>query len=103
MATGDYEGRILIWKLSTGAKIMGLFHKAERYEASVDKLAWLPTKDTKDDSDVMLLLSAGGDGIIRVWNIALRPQLITTIAGAHGRLEQVWGIFSQNSGSDFLS
>lgn len=88
MATGDYEGRILIWRLSTGAKCMGLFHRAERYEAAVDKLAWLPTKDARDDNEVLLLLSAGGDGIVRVWNISQQPQLITTIDGAHGRLEQ---------------
>ena len=92
MATGDYEGRILIWKLSTGAKCMGLFHRAERYEASVDKLAWLHTRDAKDDSEVLLLLSAGGDGIVRVWNISQTPQLITTIDGAYGRLDQAEAI-----------
>lgn len=42
LATGDYEGRINIWDLHTGEKRMWMCHRAERYETSVERLAWLP-------------------------------------------------------------
>lgn len=87
MATGDYEGKILIWKLSTGTKLMVLFHRADRYEASVDKLTWVTV--SSDGNETALLLSAGGDGVVRVWSIEREPKLIATLDGAHGRLEQV--------------
>ena len=88
MATGDYEGRILIWRLSTGSKQMEVRHEADRHEAAVDKVLWLVTHTATDASELLLLLSAGGDGRIRVWRIAQPPQLLTTFDGAHGRFEQ---------------
>lgn len=37
----------------------------------------------------LLLLSCGGDGLIRVWHIAGLGKLICTLPGAQGKLEQV--------------
>jgi len=89
LATGDYEGKIFVWKLSTGAKKIALYHRAERYETSIDQLLWLPTIDQTGDQ-ILLLLSAGGDGIIRVWLISSsQPRLLVTLEGAHGRLGEV--------------
>ena len=88
MATGDYEGRILIWRLSTGSKQMEVRHEADRHEAAVDKVLWLVTHSAADADELLLLLSAGGDGRIRVWRIAQPPKLLAVFNGAHGRFEQ---------------
>ena len=37
----------------------------------------------------LLLLSCGGDGMIRVWHIASTGKLVCTLPGAQGKLEQV--------------
>ncbi|KAG2498385.1 hypothetical protein HYH03_003644 [Edaphochlamys debaryana] len=41
LATGDYEGRINVYHLFTGEKRTSLFHRAERYESSVERLCWI--------------------------------------------------------------
>ncbi|GIL56855.1 hypothetical protein Vafri_12156, partial [Volvox africanus] len=41
LATGDYEGRINVYHLFTGERRTSLFHRAERYESSVERLCWL--------------------------------------------------------------
>ena len=38
------QGRINIWTLFTGEKKLSLYHRAERYETSVEKLQWLPIR-----------------------------------------------------------
>eukprot|EP00210_Caulerpa_lentillifera_P001429 g1372.t1 len=89
LVTGDYEGKIIVWKLSTGTKKMALYHRAERYETSVDRLLWLNTTNESKE-EMLLLLSAGGDGIIRVWSVlTVQPRLLVTLEGAHGRLGEV--------------
>lgn len=98
LATGDYEGRILLWNLFTGEKRLWLCHRAERYETSVEKLLWLPVRvpgrPCKDDfasnpATPLLLLSGGGDGCVRVWLVGSSGKLLCTLAAAQGRLEQV--------------
>lgn len=89
MATGDYEGKILIWKLSTTIPSMELSHEADPHERSVDRLEWLSTKNAKDGSNLLLLLSAGGDGKIRVWKIAQSAVLLGVLPGVRGKLNQV--------------
>ncbi|KAF5835754.1 WD40-repeat-containing domain protein [Dunaliella salina] len=145
LATGDYEGRITVWNLFSGEKRMSLFHRAERYETSVERLMWLRPHPCQKDSPLkpdlsacsglshrsirrsntgaihaagaavagaasvngslksgsehegstgsdsrgpMLLLSSGGDGMIRVWHIAGTGRLMCTLPGAQGKLEQ---------------
>lgn len=137
LATGDYEGRITIWNPFTGEKRMCLFHRAERYETTVECMLWVPLRSARkkgirsmssslarsnvsaaastvaagvtshagivlntDDpvlnecsplsnSRPMLLLSSGGDGLIRVWLVGSVGKLVCSLQGAQGRLEQV--------------
>ena len=37
----------------------------------------------------MLLISAGGDGVLRVWSVAVSGHLMCTLRGATGHLETV--------------
>jgi WD40 repeat protein len=137
LATGDYEGRITIWNPFTGEKRMCLFHRAERYETTVECMLWVPLRSVRkkavrsllsslgrsnlsmassavaegitshagivmnsDDPALnessllsnahpMLLLSSGGDGLIRVWLVGSVGKLVCSLQGAQGRLEQV--------------
>jgi len=137
LATGDYEGRITVWSIFTGEKRMCLFHRAERFETSVERLLWLPIKhkpgaggDThrsalsgtalstpkmsedgeeaaeawREDTSLitnkngMLLLSCGGDGLMRVWLIGSVGKLVCTMPAAQGKLETVSAIAAD---SDF--
>lgn len=86
IATGDYEGRLNLWTLHSGEKRSSVYHRADRYETSVERLLWIPPA-TPDGP--LLLMSCGGDGIIRVWHVCGAPALKGTFPGAHGRLEQV--------------
>ncbi|KAG1667639.1 hypothetical protein FOA52_004666 [Chlamydomonas sp. UWO 241] len=149
LATGDYEGRITIWQLFTGEKRMCLFHRAERYETSIERMLWMPLKGTgassrastpstfhsgpasvgggrasttgtggrptgdgrgeeeeepeekeawREDASLvsnanpMLLLSCGGDGLMRVWVVGSVGKLVCTMPAAQGKLESVSGI-----------
>ncbi|KAF8071365.1 hypothetical protein HT031_001449 [Scenedesmus sp. PABB004] len=42
LATGDYQGHIVVWGLFTGERKSWLSHRAERYETSVERLLWVP-------------------------------------------------------------
>lgn len=57
-----------------------------RYENSVDCLQWIPLRE---DQRTMLLVSAGGDGVLRVWSVAVSGHLMCTLRGATGHLETV--------------
>uniref|UniRef100_A0A7S0WPJ8 EF-hand domain-containing protein n=1 Tax=Chlamydomonas leiostraca TaxID=1034604 RepID=A0A7S0WPJ8_9CHLO len=111
LATGDYEGRITVWGLFNGEKRLSLFHRAERYETSIEKLMWVPVtrpgstagssrsggtdsarQTQSGGTGPMLLLSCGGDGLMRVWQITTVGKLLCTLPGAQGRLEQVTAI-----------
>jgi len=161
LATGDYEGRITVWNLFSGEKRMSLFHRAERYETSVERLMWLRPHPSQKDASLkpslsacsglshrsirrsntgtshaapavaapaaasvngslksgseqeggggsdsrgpMLLLSCGGDGMIRVWHIAGTGRLMCTLPGAQGKLEQVGSICCNQSHEFFVT
>ncbi|KAJ9529394.1 hypothetical protein QJQ45_013762 [Haematococcus lacustris] len=127
LATGDYEGRITIWNLFTGEKRMSLFHRAERYETSVERLMWLlvkrPNADggasgvdpatrlglpdfigaRREQTQPVILLSCGGDGLIRVWLITTIGKLLCTLPGAQGRLEQVTAMCTDRDNSMLVS
>lgn len=93
LATGDYEGRVNIYNLFTGERRMSLFHRAERYETSVEKLQWLlppPRKGAPAASaQPLLLLSFGGDGLMRIWHIGAMGKLVCTLPAAQGRFDVV--------------
>lgn len=57
-----------------------------RYENSVDCLQWIPLSQ---DQRKMLLVSAGGDGVLRVWSVGITGHLMCTLQGATGHLETV--------------
>lgn len=57
-----------------------------RYENSVDCLQWLPLGE---EQRTMLLVSAGGDGVLRVWSVGATGHLMCTLQGATGHLETV--------------
>ncbi|GFR43071.1 hypothetical protein Agub_g4078 [Astrephomene gubernaculifera] len=141
LATGDYEGRINVYHLFTGEKRTSLFHRAERYESSVERLCWLlppppPTSAARSTSTgsvtfnysrsvgggtsggaarrgsgdagtagggagaaddafwggsggPCLLISFGGDGLMRIWLIGATGKLLATLPAAQGRLDVV--------------
>ncbi|KXZ51188.1 hypothetical protein GPECTOR_13g675 [Gonium pectorale] len=130
LATGDYEGRINVYHLFTGERRTSLFHRAERYESSVERLVWIvppfvcgmgrprPASPavaaraaglgglggvggaggSSYDSDALwagaggapvLLISFGGDGLMRVWLIGATGKLLATLPAAQGRLDTV--------------
>jgi WD40 repeat protein len=55
----------------------------------VDCLQWLPVKDDSAFPGAMVLVSAGGDGVLRVWNVQAVGHLACTLQGAVGHLETV--------------
>lgn len=87
LATGDYEGRINVWNINSGERRMSMFHKADRFENSVEALQWLPiSSDVPEGRHIapMLLLSSGADSIIRVWHVGAVGSLLCTLQGATG-------------------
>ncbi|GIL84419.1 hypothetical protein Vretimale_15893 [Volvox reticuliferus] len=131
LATGDYEGRINVYHLFTGERRTSLFHRAERYESSVERLCWLlpPSRARSlagtttgsisgsmsasisnsfaamaanssisgggdvaagfDGGGPCLLISFGGDGLMRVWLIGATGKLLATLPAAQGRLDVI--------------
>lgn len=88
LATGDYEGRINVWNINSGERRMSMYHKADRYENSVESLQWLPIHCEQHTEAhkiaPMLLLSAGADSIVRVWHVGAVGRLMCTLHGATG-------------------
>lgn len=60
-----------------------------RYENSVDCLQWLPITNDSVPPGAMILVSSGGDGVLRVWNVHALGHLMCTLEGAVGHLETV--------------
>ena len=60
-----------------------------RYENSVDCLQWLPLTNPEAGPGAMILVSAGGDGVLRVWSVQAMGHLMCTLPGALGHLETV--------------
>lgn len=84
--------------------------RAERYETSIEKLMWLPLTLPPGPDGVqpppqlggngpVLLLSCGGDGMIRVWQITTVGKLVCTLPGAQVRvvMAMVWGVLPPHS------
>jgi hypothetical protein len=72
--------------LSTPAQAPDAVRTACRFESAVAALEWLPT------AAALLLVSAGADGGVRVWRVALEGTLLATLDGALGALESVQGL-----------
>jgi hypothetical protein len=72
---------------------MSLFHRAERYETSVEKLQWLLPPPRKGApaaaAQPLLLMSFGGDGLMRIWHIGAMGKLVCTLPAAQGRFDVV--------------
>ena len=60
-----------------------------RYENSVDGLQWLPVTSDSAPPGAMVLVSSGGDGVLRVWSVQALGHLMCTLRGATGHLETV--------------
>lgn len=75
---------------------MWMCHRAERYEVSCEKLLWLMPKGPQP---LLLLLSCGGDGWMRVWHITQSARLVCTQRVAQGRLDQISAICTNEDNS----
>lgn len=52
----------------------------------MDCLQWIPLGE---QHRTVVLLSAGGDGVLRVWSVGVTGHLMCTLKGATGHLETV--------------
>ncbi|KAL4440619.1 hypothetical protein ABPG75_003620 [Micractinium tetrahymenae] len=96
-ATGDFDGEVRIWHLTSGTCVASCSYGGQEFERAVRRLCWLPldgssasgsSAGASEDSDVdggpasegaccgsphPLLLVAGDDGGLQFWQVPLPP------------------------------
>mmetsp|Transcript_13415 Transcript_13415/g.44193 ORF Transcript_13415/g.44193 Transcript_13415/m.44193 type:complete len:870 (+) Transcript_13415:164-2773(+) len=98
LATGDYNGQIVLWNTNSGLKRQVLHHKCDNeYERSCEKLVFFEAKSKMVDGQATLV-SCGGDGLLRLWGSGPGGQHVLrhTQRGAH-RGHAISAVFSDKN------
>ncbi|XP_050394974.1 WD repeat-containing protein on Y chromosome-like [Patella vulgata] len=96
IATGGYDGTIIVWLRETGHTYCRLnAHKGDKdytrkeydnltknYEAAIEKMLFLETRNYAD-KDTAVLVASGAEGWVRFWSVAQGGRLLGQFNAAH--------------------